>query len=218
MLVLYMIISEPKAFDELLKKIKNQSVFLFGCSECATLCHSGGKMEMMKLEKRLLSVHVNVTGWAILEPACHLTSNDALFLRFNDEIQKADTLLVFACGDGTQVISELFPRKKVISGTNTLFLGVKTDSNSFQRRCNLCGTCIVDEYLGFCPLSRCPKHMLNGPCGGSDDGMCEVYPEILCVWEEIYKKSLSMGNHQLILSTIHPAHDWSQSHLLKKER
>ncbi|MDG6219220.1 MAG: methylenetetrahydrofolate reductase C-terminal domain-containing protein [Candidatus Thermoplasmatota archaeon] len=213
-----MIISEQKTFEELLKVIGNQSIFLFGCSECATLCHSGGKIEMMKLEKKLRSVHVNVTGWTILEPACHLTSNEDLFLQFNDEIQKADALVVFACGDGTQVVSELFPDKKVLSGTNTLFLGVKTDIKSFQRRCNLCGTCIVDEYNGICPISRCPKHMLNGPCGGSDDGMCEVYTQIPCVWEEIYKKSLSMGNYQLIFSQIHPAHDWSQSQLLKKER
>ncbi len=216
--VFSMIISEQKPFDELLKRIGDQSVFLFGCSECATLCHSGGKGELIRLEKKLKDAHVTVTGWVVLEPACSLTSNEKIFDRYKDQIDQADALAVFACGDGTQVVSSLFPKKKVISGTNTLFLGVKSSITTFQRRCNMCGTCIVDEFNGICPITRCPKHMLNGPCGGSEDGMCEVYPDMPCVWEEIEKKSKEMGNYQSIFLDFKPSHDWSQSHLMKKER
>ncbi len=218
MSVAYMIISEQKPFDELVRCIGNQSVFLFGCSECATLCHSGGKIELIKLEKKLRAINIDVTGWTVLEPACHLTINEGLLSRFDEEIKSADALVVFACGDGTQVVGELFPEKKVISGTNTLFLGVKTDIKSFSRRCNMCGSCIVDEFNGLCPITRCPKHMLNGPCGGSEDGMCEVYSDNPCVWEEIYKKSIIKGNYQSIFLHIHQAHDWSNSQLLKKDR
>lgn len=213
-----MIISELKSFDDVLEKINNRSVFLFGCSECATLCHSGGKKELIKLEKKLLAARIIVTGWAVLEPACSLKNNEPIFKKFKQEIHDADVLLVFSCGDGNQVVSELFPSKEVISGTNTLFLGAKTNVRSFQRRCNMCGTCIVDEFNGMCPLTRCPKHMLNGPCGGSEDGQCEVYPEMPCVWEEIEKKAKEMGNYHHIFIDIKPAHDWSRSHLLKKER
>jgi hypothetical protein len=212
-----MIISKQKSFDELLRRIGNRSVFLFGCSECATICHSGGKKELIQLKKRLLNSQIEVTGWVVLEPACSMAHNDAFFTQFNNEIDDADILLVLACGDGTQFVSELYPQKTVISGTDTLFLGVKTDIKTFQRRCNMCGTCIVDEFNGLCPLTRCPKHMLNGPCGGSDHGYCEVYPDMPCVWEEIEKKSRKSGNYNDIFLQVHPAHDWSKSHLLTME-
>ena len=158
-----MIISELKSFEELLSRVKNRSVFLFGCSECATLCHSGGKKELIQLEKKLLDAHIVVTGWTILEPACSYTNNESIFSQYKQEIDDAEVLLVFACGDGNQIVSELFPSKEVLSGTNTLFLGAKTSIKSFERRCNMCGTCIVDEFNGICPLTRCPKHMMNGP-------------------------------------------------------
>ncbi|MBS3748879.1 MAG: methylenetetrahydrofolate reductase C-terminal domain-containing protein [Candidatus Thermoplasmatota archaeon] len=213
-----MIISEQKPFDELLKKIGRRSVFLFGCSECATLCHSGGKRELLKLKKKLIAAHVNVTGWVVLEPACSLTNNEKIFEQYKDQIEQADALAVFACGDGTQVVNSLFPKKSVISGTNTLFLGVKSTITSYERRCNMCGTCIVDEFNGICPITRCPKHMLNGPCGGSEKGNCEVYPDMPCVWEEIKEKAKKLGNYHLIFLNVQPAHDWSQSQVLKKER
>ena len=212
-----MIISEQKSFDKLLDQVDNQSIFLLGCSECATLCHTGGKKELIQLEKKFLAAHIVVTGWLVLEPACSLTNNEKLLDQYKQEINDADVLIVFACGDGTQIVSELFPSKKVISGTNTLFLGVKTHDRSFHRRCNLCGTCIVDEFNGICPITRCPKHMLNGPCGGSENGKCEVYPEMPCVWEEIERKAREVGNYNHIFLHVFPAHDWSQSHLLKRE-
>lgn len=212
-----MIISEQKSFDELLDQVDNQSVFLFGCSECATLCHSGGKKELIYLEKKFRSSHVTITGWAVLEPACSLTNNDKILAEYEHEIQQADLLLVFACGDGTQIVNELFPTKRVISATNTLFLGAKTSIKTFQRRCNMCGTCIVDDFNGLCPITRCPKQMLNGPCGGSENGFCEVYPEMYCIWEEIEKKARINQNYDRIFLQIRPAHDWSRSHYLKKE-
>jgi hypothetical protein len=213
-----MIISEQKSIDELIEKIGEKSVFLFGCSDCATLCHSGGKKELIYLEKKFLANHINVTGWVVLEPACSFTQNDKIFAQYEQAIHNADILLVFACGDGNQVISELFPDKPIMSGTNTLFLGAKTSIKSFQRRCNLCGTCIVDEFNGICPITRCPKQMLNGPCGGSENGKCEVFSEMPCIWEEIEKKARKVGNYEQIFCRIFPAHDWSRSHLLNKER
>lgn len=213
-----MIITEQKSFDDLIKKIGNQSVFLFGCSECATLCHTGGKRELIQIEKKLLTVHVKVTGWMILEPACSLTNNEKMIENNKKKIDEADLIIVFACGDGNQIVSELFPDKRIISGTNTLFLGAKTDIKSFQRRCNLCGTCIVEKFNGICPLTRCPKQMLNGPCGGSENGKCEVYDTMPCVWELIEEKAKIMRNYNDIFLQIQPAHDWSNSQRLSKER
>lgn len=213
-----MIITEQKSFDELKQKIGSKSVFLFGCSECATLCHTGGKRELIKMEKKLSASNIKVTGWTILEPACSLTSNDKSFTEYKKEINDADVIVVFACGDGNQIVSKLFPSKPVISGTNTLFLGAKVDIKSFQRQCNMCGTCIVDEFNGVCPITHCPKHMLNGPCGGSEDGMCEVYSDMPCVWEKIEEMAHKKGNYHSVFLHIHQSHDWSQSHLMEKKR
>jgi methylenetetrahydrofolate reductase (NADPH) len=54
--------------------------------------------------------------------------------------------------------------------------------------CRHCGDCGI-QHVGFlCPESQCPKHTRNGQCGGSRDGMCEVYPDKQCVWVRAYQR------------------------------
>ena len=125
-------------------------------------------------------------------------------------IEKADHLLVLACGDGLQVVASLFPEKHVVSGTDTLFLGAEEKRGVFTKRCDLCGTCIAESFDGICPIGRCPKHMLNGPCGGSIDGRCEVSPEYACVWQEILDKAVEKKTEEQ-LKKIRPPHNWSTS-------
>ncbi len=48
-----MIITKQKNFDELLKILGNGPVFLIGCSECATLCHTGGEDEILTMKEAL---------------------------------------------------------------------------------------------------------------------------------------------------------------------
>ncbi len=54
--------------------------------------------------------------------------------------------------------------------------------------CQHCGDCGI-QHVGFlCPESQCPKHIRNGQCGGSRDGMCEVFPDKQCVWVRAYNR------------------------------
>lgn len=205
-----MIISKQKTFDEILLVINNRSVFVMGCSECATLCHSGGEAEVRNLCKQLEDHNIMVTGWIVLDPACHLLNDKRLLKSYKRIIDQTDIILVLSCGNGVQTVAELYPDKEVITGTDSLFLGEIKRIDQFERRCNLCGTCIVDEFYGLCPVSRCPKHLLNGPCGGAKDGQCEVDEQIPCVWVEIIKKQKLLHQKEKFLYIV-PPHDWSKS-------
>lgn len=205
-----MIITKQKDFNELLSSIGKEPVFIIGCSECATMCHTGGEKEVLEMKDALEDKNIPVTGWVILEPACHLQNDKRILRKYKDEVNKANKILVLACGNGIQTVSEIIENADVIAGNDTLFLGEIKRANEFEKRCNMCGDCIEDLFGGFCPVSRCPKSMLNGPCGGSIDGKCEVDSNIDCVWDLIYKRLKEKKQLQL-LKIIQEPKDWSKS-------
>jgi len=203
-----MIITRQKDFNDILNSIEGRPVFIAGCSQCATLCHTGGEEEILAMKKALEDKKIVVTGWVVLDPACHLQNDKRLFRQYKDEVAKAEKILVLACGNGVQTVSEILEDVDVITGTDTLFLGEIKRSNEFEIRCVMCGECIQDLFGGICPVSRCPKEMLNGPCGGSIAGKCEVDPDIDCVWDVIYKRLKEKGQLQR-LKEIRKPKDWS---------
>jgi hypothetical protein len=131
------------------------------------------------------------------------------------EIERSNKILVFACGNGVQTVAELFTEKEVLSGTDTLFLGEISRINEFDKRCMLCGECLLDSFVGLCPVSRCPKSMLNGPCSGSSRGNCEINSEIECIWDRIYQELKNKGKLQ-VLDIIQKPKDWSKSEEMKR--
>jgi len=205
-----MIITKQKNFNELLILIKDGPVFIIGCNECATLCHTGGEEEILSIKKALKKKNIQTTGWIVLEPACHLQNDKRLLKKHKKEIEAAKKILVLACGNGVQTVSEIIDKIDVIPGTDTLFLGEIKRINDFEKRCVMCGDCIQDLFEGVCPVSRCPKSMLNGPCGGAISGKCEIDNEIDCVWDIIYKRLKEKGQlHRL--KEIKKPKDWSKS-------
>jgi ferredoxin len=205
-----MIVTKQKEFEALLDSLKKGPVFIAGCSECATLCHTGGKDEILAMKKALEKKNIPVSGWVVLEPACHLQNDKRLLKPHRDELRKAKKVLVLACGNGAQTLSEILKDTDIVSGTDSLFVGEIKRADEFEKRCVMCGTCILDLFIGICPVSRCPKAMLNGPCGGSKGGTCEVDPNVECVWDTIYKRLKEKGQLHL-LETIQKPLDWSKS-------
>ena len=205
-----MIITRQKDFNELLVTIGKEPVFIIGCSECATMCNTGGEKEVLKMKDALEDKNIPVTGWVILEPACNLQNDKRILRKYKNEVNKSNKILVLACGNGIQTVSEIIENAYVIAGNDTLFLGEIKRANEFEKRCNMCGDCIEDLFGGFCPISRCPKSMLNGPCGGSIDGKCEIDSNMDCVWDLIYK-SLKQKKQLKILKIIQGPKDWSKS-------
>jgi len=151
-----------------------------------------------------------VSGWVVLEPACHLMNDKRMLKDHATELEKSAKILVLACGNGIQTLTELLPEKEVIAGTDTLFLGEISRANEFDKRCVLCGECLVDHFGGICPVTRCPKGMLNGPCGGSTRGKCEVNAEMDCVWDRIYQELKKKGKLDTFL-VIQKPKNWSKS-------
>jgi ferredoxin len=210
-----MIITKQKNLEEILRVLGNGPVFLIGCSECATLCHTGGKDEIGAMKEVLEKRGIPVSDCVILDPACHLNNNKRMLKENSKEIERSNKILVFACGNGVQTVAELFTEKEVLSGTDTLFLGEISRVNEFDKRCMLCGECLLDSFVGLCPVSRCPKSMLNGPCSGSSGGKCEINSEIECIWDRIYQELKNKGKLQ-VLDIIQKPKDWSKSEEMKR--
>ena len=207
-----MIITKQKPIDEIFDYIKNDSaVFLAGCALCATTCKTGGEVEVQFLAGLLSAKGKKVTGWDILNPACYVLESKKLFRRKEKEISAAESIISLACGGGTQAIAEVLG-KPVYPANNTLFQGeilqLSPKQDHFEKKCLMCGECIVGSTAGICPVTRCPKGLRNGPCGGVNKGKCEVNPEQDCAWVLIYdrlKKLGQLGN----MSIVEKARDYS---------
>jgi len=204
-----MIITKPKELNDLLNRLNSKPVFIVGCSECATVCHTGGEEEVLAMKDALENKGITVVGWVVLDPACNLNNDKRLLKSHIKELDRADKVLVLACGTGVQTVAEVL-EKDVVAGTDTLFLGEIKRMNEFEKRCTACGSCELDFFEGFCPVSRCPKGMLNGPCGGSVNGKCEVDKDMDCVWNKIFDHLKKKGRLNKLRDIIEPK-DWSNT-------
>jgi ferredoxin len=204
-------ITEQKPVEEIIKYLdKCQWVHIIGCGTCATLCHTGGKSEVIEMKERLEASGKKVTGWMVIPTACDELTRDAL--RENAEaVDKADCILAMTCAIGVQTIAlHLKQTKPVYPGLNTLFIGTEDKPGHFIEVCLQCGSCVLGRTAAICPLVRCAKSLLNGPCGGSAEGKCEISPDVPCAWQLIYDRLEAMGRLDE-MEEIEPIKDWSVS-------
>jgi len=208
-----MIILKQKDFDELLQAMDGeQKIFLAGCAECATACKVGGEEELDKMEQRLTEVGKAVTGKHVFDTACLSGAVRDGVKQHADEIEAADSILVLACGTGVQCIGDRLEEKQVHPGAESLFVGETRALGRYEEKCSLCNECLLEMTDGICPMTRCSKGLLNGPCGGySEDGKCEVDPDKDCAWLLIYERLRERG-HLDKISSIQPPHDYSDHH------
>jgi len=204
-----MILTQSKPFEEILSSLdRKKRIFIVGCNVCAAKMNTGGEPEVLEMADRLTKAGYDVVGWVIPTAACSVRSFDSLVEK-NALIQKADHILVMACGSGVSLISSL--SNVSVSGSNdTLSLGGRAGNESVPHLCILCGNCNLSDFSGICPTARCPKSQMNGPCGGSKGGKCEVLREMDCVWYLIEKKMESLGMFPMLLDIKPPK---SHSHL-----
>lgn len=207
-----MIISKKKDFHELMGNIgRYNSFFLIGCSECASLCGTGGDPEIKEMTEALKNQGKNVTGGFVAKTGCQVLGTKVELKKYKQEIGSADCILVMSCGAGTQAAVELYEDKAVYPTNDSLFLGNMTRYQMFDERCSLCGECIIDKTGGICPVTTCPKSLLNGPCGGCNNGYCEVSPDIKCAWVNIYERMKRLDRLQEFCETTLEAKDWSKA-------
>lgn len=204
-----MIVAEQKPLSELKALVGDaQKVLVVGCGTCVTVCFAGGAREAaivaasLRMASKLEGNAKSVTDVTV-QRQCEWEYLDQIA----DQIGQADLVLSLGCGVGVQAIAEHFPNAWVVPGLNTKFLGLPIEQGVWAERCAACGDCILGLTGGICPIARCSKSLLNGPCGGSQDGHCEVNPDIPCAWQLIYDRLKSMGKLELLLE-IQPPKNW----------
>jgi ferredoxin len=202
-------ITAQKPIEEILKYVgKYERVHVIGCGTCATLCHTGGKTEVIEMARALEAAGKKVTGWMVLPTACDELTRDALRQEAED-IRQADCILAMICSTGVQTLYlSLEEPKPVYPGLNTLFLGIEDSPGHFIELCLYCGSCVLGRTAAVCPLVRCAKSLFNGPCGGSSGGKCEVSRDVPCAWQMIYDRLIETGRLD-DMAEIMPAKDWS---------
>ena len=206
-----MIIQKQKPFEDILKYLEGEEkVFVLGCGECATVCQVGGEPEVAEMKKKLEAEGKKIAGIAVAEAICQLQGTKKLFREHKAALAESDSILVLACGDGVQTAKEA-SGKKVHPGTDSLFLGEILRVGQYEERCRMCGDCLLERTGGICPIARCSKGLLNGPCGGySTEGKCEVDPERDCAWLLIYKSLEETGELDKIKEP-QPPRDYSKN-------
>ena len=206
-----MIVAEQKPVSEILPMLpEGKSLIVAGCDTCVTVCLAGGEKEVRILSSAIRMSDKNiskVTGISI-QRQC-----DAEFLQdLAPQIEDYDVVLSMACGACVQMMSDYFDGITVLPALNTLFIGSNDDVGYWQERCIGCGDCVLDLTGGVCPRTRCSKGLMNGPCGGSENGRCEVDPDTIeCGWRLIYDRLSSFGAIDNMME-IRPPRDWSKSH------
>ncbi len=190
-----MIITKPRDWPRILadlEEIGAVRVFLMGCGQCATVAKTGGEPELQQAAAKLRGAGYEVTGWAVGEVACHLGGTKLTTRKRADEVEAADAVVVLSCGAGVQTVAESV-NKPVFPGLESVFLGNVVRSGVFEERCQTCGDCVLDVTAGICPVTTCPKGLLNGPCGGMWDGMCEVLTDRECTHVRIRRRLAEQG-------------------------
>ena len=185
-----MIITEQKPFGKIIDSLRgNTKVFLVGCGECATTCKTGGQEALSKIQKELEAKGITVLGTCIPNAPCVASQIKIELAKNTLTLRETGAILVFACGLGVQSVKDNDRLGLlVLPGCNTIFGAVMDAEGNFYEKCSMCGECVLDLTGGICPVTLCPKGLLNGPCGGMAKGKCEVDKDKDCAWVLIYKE------------------------------
>ncbi len=196
-----MLVTERKPIDEIMGFIAGEkSVFLVGCDGCAAASGTGGEREIRRLKAEVEERGIEVAGWKVIDFLCQKVLVRSGLRPYATAIQRADSLIVSTCGVGIQATATVVD-KAVHPACNTVSLGGIRGEWQGEERCLECGQCFLDVTAGICPLTACAKQLVNGPCGGSKNGRCEVEPNARrCAWGVIYERLEQQGRLDLLRS------------------
>lgn len=192
-----MIITEKRSIDDICKSLNiEKEIFVIGCAACATKCQTGGDKELLQIIQELKNRGFKVKDSIVLDTPCdsRIVKKDLGKKIANDN--KDIQLLICACGSGVQTLSSEFFSVPIVSGLNTVYIGSTKRIGETLEYCKACGNCRLMEFEAICPVTRCPKGMVNAPCGGMIEGFCEIYPDKECIWSVIYKKTGNIGAYK----------------------
>ncbi len=208
-----MIVGKRKPLPEIIKAVEPyEKVLVLGCGECVTVCMAGGDKEARETALALSLARKKAGKPAEIES--HTVERQCEFEYLESarkKIEAVDVVVSLACGVGVQTMNMHYQDMLTLPGLNTTFMGLPVRQGVWMENCIGCGDCVLGETLGICPIARCSKSMLNGPCGGSQYGKCEISKDVDCGWHLIYER-LAKFNRLDVLAAVRPPKDWSTSH------
>jgi ferredoxin len=204
-----MIIADRKPLEEIVQMVKDaDKILILGCKGCVTVCNVGGEKEVGILSS-ILKIARMKEGRPVevdektLERQC----DQEYIAQVKEIVDKYDAVISMACGVGPQFLSEAYPAQRFFPAVNTTCFGGATGHGVWSERCAGCGTCVIHLYDGMCPIARCSKSLMHGPCGGSARGKCEISKEVDCIWDMIVKKKMQEGRLGDLMN-MKPTKDW----------
>lgn len=204
-----MIVADRKSIEDILGMVEDcKKVLVVGCKGCVTVCNTGGLKEVeilastMKIARKKAGNPIEVDE-RVLERQC----DNEYVSQLGETVNGYDAVLSMACGVGPQFLSEMYPDQNFFPAVNTTFMGGAVQHGVWEERCAGCGTCGIHLFGGLCPVARCAKSLLHGPCGGSSNGICEVHKDTECIWDSIVKKKMAAGQLQDLMG-VKGFKDW----------
>ncbi len=204
-----MITAVRKPMEEIKEFIRPYGrILLVGCNECVTVCAAGGRKEVGILSSALQMTFMQEGKILdVKEMTLERQCDPEYIEELANAIGQTDAVLSMACGCGVQEIARRYKEKPVYPALNTRFMGASERQGVWAERCQGCGDCVLGRTAGICPMARCSKRLLNGPCGGSTRGKCEINAEVDCAWQLIWDRLKALGLEKNY-EEISPARDW----------
>ncbi len=190
-----MIITRQKSLEKICSMLDGKkNIFLFGCGDCAAQCKTGGEPELKALAEALAARGKTITGMVVPETTCASAQAKIAFAKNKEALKNTEAVVVMACGSGVQCVKESDRLNlDVYPGCDSLHAALIDKNGLFKEVCSVCGDCLLDITEGVCPVTRCAKSLLNGPCGGQNKGKCETDKERDCAWILIYQRLKEKG-------------------------
>ena len=209
-----MIIAEQKSFDQIYRTIAGyRKVLVLGCGTCVTVCMAGGEKEVGILSEQIRLYEREQAPdqrHELVEATIERQCDQEFFDPVKNMIEEADCVLSLACGVGVQHLTEHFASKVFLPALDTKFFGATIEPGVWEERCAGCGDCLLDITAGICPVARCSKSLFNGPCGGSQDGHCEIDADVACAWQLIYDRLNDLDKLENLEQMV-DLKDWSSA-------
>ncbi|MBN1847150.1 MAG: methylenetetrahydrofolate reductase C-terminal domain-containing protein [Deltaproteobacteria bacterium] len=204
-----MIVANPKPISEILDMIKDlKKILILGCKGCVTVCNVGGAKEVGILASTLKIARIKGGNPVdITERTLERQCDPEYIAQVKDIVHDFDGVISMACGVGPQFLSEAYPKQRFFPAVDTTFFGGAVQHGIWAERCAGCGTCIIHYFDGMCPIARCSKSLMNGPCGGSAGGKCEISKDVDCIWDMIVRKKMEQGRLDDLVR-FKPSKDW----------
>ena len=186
----------------------NRKILIIGCKGCVTVCNVGGLKEVeilssaLKIARKKAGDELEI-DYRVLERQC----DNEYVSELGEEVNNYEAVISMACGVGPQFLSEMYRDQTFYPAVNTTFFGGATQHGVWEERCAGCGTCAIHNFGGLCPIARCAKSLLHGPCGGSSKGVCEVNADTECIWDAIVRKKMEAGQLEDLMG-VKGLKDW----------